>query len=151
VAHDHRERPVVAVHDIHRHRRHVPDLGAGDQGADQRRSQAPVLPGIGHHHADIGRPGPARPGNVHRQAVPDDGAVAGGEQGVGAALGAAQEAEQGRADVDGGEEPQVSGLDRQFREEVAQRGQIRWTRRADRGDETPDLSSAHGPRMLRSC
>ena len=48
---------------------------------------------------------PAGPGLVHRHAVPDDDAAAGGEQGIGGAVAAAQKAEQGRPGRDRGEEP----------------------------------------------
>ena len=56
VAGDHGEHPPVAGQDVHGQRRHAPRLGPVDQRAHQRRAYAPALPGVGHHHADIGRP-----------------------------------------------------------------------------------------------
>jgi uncharacterized protein (TIGR03086 family) len=80
---DHGEHLAVAGQHIHHDRSHAPGLGTGDQRAHQRRAHAPALPGVGHHHADIGRPGPPGTGLVGGHGVPDDDAAPDGDHGVG--------------------------------------------------------------------
>jgi len=94
---DHREHLTVAGQHIHHHRRHASRLGAGDQGAYQRRSHAPALPGVGHHHADIGHPGVTAVSPVRCHGVSDDDSAPRGDHGVRGAGAAGQQVEQGRA------------------------------------------------------
>lgn len=89
VALDHGEHLMVAGQHIHLHRRHASRLGAGDQGAHQRRSQALALPGVGYHHADIGHLGVTGAAPVRCHGVPDDDGAPGGDHGVGGAGAAA--------------------------------------------------------------
>jgi uncharacterized protein (TIGR03086 family) len=80
---DHGEHLAVAGQHIHHDRSHAPGLGPGDQRAHQRRAHAPALPGVGHHHADIGHPGHPGTGLVGGHSVPDDDAAPDGDHGVG--------------------------------------------------------------------
>jgi hypothetical protein len=152
---DHGEHPVVAGQKVHHHRRHASRLGAGEQGAQQCRSHTLVLPGVGHHQADIGHPDAVGSGPVRGHGVPDDDVAPGSDHGGGGAGAPGQEVEQGRAGCDRAEEPQVAGLHGQSREEVAERGQVRRAHRADRGGHEAagraPLGSIHRLSIPRSC
>ncbi len=69
---DHGEHRAVAGQHVYGQRGHAPGLGGGHQYVHQRRGHAQALPGVGYHHADIGRPGALRAGLVCRHGVPDD-------------------------------------------------------------------------------
>ena len=82
VTRDHREDPLVAGQHVHRHDRGSAGLSRGDQRADQGGSDPLALPRVGHNDADLGDYGAAWAGSVRSDPVPDDGAVAGRDQGV---------------------------------------------------------------------
>ncbi len=110
VTRDHGEHPVVVWQHVHGQRGYAPRPGAGDQRAHQRRAHAQALPGVGHHHADIGRPGVPRAGLVCRHGVADDHAAPDRDYGVSAAVAAGHPAEQLWPRRDRCAESQVSGL-----------------------------------------
>jgi len=154
---DHGEHPAVGVQHVHRQRRHAPRLRLGDQRAHQRRADAAALPGVGDHHADIGRAGLAgvpripRLGLVRGHGVPDDDAAGDGHHGMDVGGPGGQQAEQRGGGRDRAEEPPVTGLGGQPGEEVTERGQVRLAHRPDHGGGAApgsrELSSIHEPRM----
>jgi hypothetical protein len=173
VTRDHGEHPPVAVKHVHRHRRHASRLRLGEQRPHERRAQAPALPGVGHHHADIrppvaldllGPPGLLKSlrapgllgfGPVRRHRVADDDTVPDGDHGGDVTRGAGQDAEQGRAGRDRAEESQLASLYGQSREEVAERGEVCRAYRPDRGGYPAagpvNLGSVHEPSIVPDC
>jgi hypothetical protein len=139
VRQDHGEHPPVAGQDVHRHRGQAAGLGAGDQRAHQRRAHSPALPGVGHHHADVGSPGARQAkgtGPVRGHRMPDDEAAADRDHGFDALGVTGQAAEQRRARCDRAEEAQVAALLREPGEELAEGGRIRSPRGPDNGGGT---------------